>query len=566
MTPAKLMQYATALARAALVWMAPAWAGSARAAASKAASARGPAGAAFASAVRPGAALTGDILTRAALAAAVFALCAGLACAVQAKTLRIAHQDDPASLNSMPENEAFALGAYGWVYETLAAYDKDLKLTPMLAQSWENPEPTKWIFHLRKGVLFHDGSPFTADDVIFSWRRSLGEKPSAGRGLKAADIAKLDDYAIEVTTPAADPILPREWALLHIMNEHGSGTGPFMATDRRPGIQTRFERFERYWDEHMPTNVTDIVFQTMPQAPARLAALLAAEADVSAPMPMEDWRALQEDPDAQLLAIPAAQVVFIGMDQHRDELPDSSVKGKNPFKDKRVRQALSLAIDTEAINQDIMRGAARPTGTLIFDKVNGYDPSFGAPYPSNPDKARKLLADADYAGGFSVNLDCPRGRYPQDEEICAAIARMLADVGVEVRLAAPGASGGTAPLPAANHSSMYLMGWTPRSMDAAGALDSLASCRDSHASGRPGGQYNLGGYCNREIDALAAKISVETDHIKRNAMIKEAYGILRNDYAYLPLHQPPMSWGVRRGVRLEQRADGVLDIRGAVMP
>ena len=530
--------------------------------------------------------MTSKPMSYAALAVA-FGLAAGLPLAGQAKELRVAYPDDIPSLDPMVSGAAFPLGAQGWFYETLTGYDKDLKLTPVLAQNWENPEPTKWVFHLRQDVLFHDGSPFTAEDVIFSWQRSLAAASGASPALEAADITKLDDHTIEVTTTAPNPMLPRAWAELHIMSKawarrhkaasapkapgggstyaslHENGTGPFVVVDRQPGVQTRLKRYDGYWDARMPTNVTDIVFRPVAQAPARMAALQRGELDLAAPLSIEDWqRAGDSSNNIRVWATHRAQVVFIGMDQHRDELLFSSVTGKNPFKDKRVRQAVSLAIDAGAINQTVMHGLAMPTGTLISRQVNGYDPSFATPYPNDPEKSRKLLADAGYTSGFSIRLDCPSGRYEQDAEICAAIADMLARIGVTVHLPLQKTSGSAALPPAGSHSSMYLMGWTPRYLDAAAALGSLVSCRDGPASGD---QYNLGGYCNREIEALTAKINVEIDQIRRNAMIKEAFGILHNDFGYLPLHQPPMLWATRQGVKLHHRPDGVLDVRDVIV-
>lgn len=524
--------------------------------------------------------------------AATLALSLGLGqtADVQAKTLKWAYQGDMMSLDPMSLNETFTLGFQGWFYETLTAYDKDLKLVPQLAERWENPEPTKWIFHLRKGVKFHDGSPFTADDVIFSWKRSLTPgSDMKGYGAKAAEINKIDDHTVEVITPTPNPILPRDWTFLYIMskswaekhntteatnvkggesnyaNLHENGTGPFMVVDRAPDVKTTLKRFDDYWNKDMPTNVTEVVFQPISQESTRVAALISGEMDLVMPVPVQDWPRLESEPNVEVLNEPEARAVFIGMDQHRDELLFSDVKGKNPFKDKRVRQAIDLTVDTKLINEKIMRGAAKPLGTLIADKINGYDESFGAPYETDIEKAKKLLADAGYPDGFSVQLDCPNDRYVNDEKVCQAVASMLARIGIKIDLLAQTKSKYFAKvlLQAGNNTSMYLLGWTPSSIDAANALTNLVACRDTKAGQ---GQFNLGGYCNKEIDALTAKIEVETDQAKRNNMIKEAFTMLRNDYGYLPLHQQPMSWGVRKGIKVAQRADDVLDIRNVVMP
>ncbi len=529
------------------------------------------------------------LLKHSAIAAAL-ALSVGLSQSVDAKTLRWSYQGDMMSLDPMALNETFTLGFQSWFYETLTAYDKDLKLVPMLAEKWENPEPTKWVFHLRKGVKFHDGSPFTADDVIFSWKRS--QTPGSDMkayGAKAADIKKIDDHTVEVTTPTPNPILPRDWTFLYMMskswaeknktteatnvkggesnyaNLHENGTGPFVIVDRQPDVKTTLKRFDQYWNKDLPTNVTDIVFQPISQESTRVAALISGEMDIVIPVPVQDWPRLEKEPNVQVMNEPEARTVFIGMDQHRDELLFSNVKGKNPFKDKRVRQAVDLAVDTNVINQKIMRGAAKPLGTLIGDKINGFDESFGTPYKPDVAKAKQLLTDAGYPDGFSVQLDCPNDRYVNDEKVCQAVASMLARVGIKIDLLAQTKSKYFAKilLQAGNNTSMYMLGWTPSSIDAANSLTNLVACRDPKTAT---GQFNLGGYCNKEIDALTAKIDVETVQAKRNAMIKEAFTMLHNDYGYLPLHQQPMSWGIKKGIKLAQRADDVLDIRNVVMP
>jgi peptide/nickel transport system substrate-binding protein len=495
-------------------------------------------------------------LKQAALAAAIAASLAFSAGAA-AKTFHWSYQGDATSMDPMALNETFTLGFQGNIYETLAGYDGNLKLTPLLAESWENPEPTKWVFKLRKGVKFHDGSPFTADDVIFSWKRSLTPgSDMKGYGAKASDIKKIDDYTIEVTTPTPNPILPREWVFLYIMskswseknktteatnvkgdnqgnyaNLNANGTGPFMLASRQPDVKTVLKRYDGYWNKNIKTNVDEVIFQPITQEATRVAALISGEMDLVQPVPVQDWKRLEDAKGVKPLTAPEARAIFIGMDQDRDELLFSDVKGKNPFKDPKVREAVVLAVDTKAINEKIMRGAAKPLGSLIATAINGYDDSFGAPYKPDPERAKKLLAEAGYPKGFTVTMDCPNDRYVNDEK--------------------------------ANQTLFYLGGGTPSSTDAHNTLLNLASCRNAKTAA---GQFNLGGYCNKKVDELTDKIGVETDQAKRNAMIKEAFEIVRNDYGYLPLHQQPMSWGVKDNIQVIQRADDVLDLRDVVLP
>jgi peptide/nickel transport system substrate-binding protein len=518
-----------------------------------------------------------------ALAASAYSAAAG------ARTLHWAYQGDATSMDPMALNETFTLGFQGNIYETLFGYDKDLKLVPVLAESWSNPEPTKWLVHLRKGVKFHDGSPFTADDVIFSWKRSLTPgSDMKGYGALVADIKKTDDYTIEITTAKPDPIFPREWSLLYIMskswseknntaeatnvkggqgnyaNLHANGTGPFMLVDRQPDVKTTLKRFPDYWDKKVKTNVDEVIFQPITQESTRVAALISGEMDIVQPVPVQDWERLKGTKGVKVLNAPEDRAIFIGMDQFRDELLYSNVKGKNPFKDPKVRQAVVLAVDTNAINQKIMRGAAKPLGSLIATSINGYDDSFGAPIKPDPALAKKLLAEAGYPNGFEVTLNCPNDRYVNDEKVCQAVAGMLTHVGIKINLLAETKSKYFAKvLPqAGNLTSMYLLGWSPSSVDADNALVNLLHCPD----GKGLGQFNFGHYCNKDLDAIEQQIGGETDQAKRNALIKHAFLLARKDWAYLPLHQQPLSWGVRDTLQVAQRADDVLDLRNVVMP
>jgi peptide/nickel transport system substrate-binding protein len=296
--------------------------------------------------------------------------------AANARTLHWAYQGDVQSMDPMALNETFTLGFQGNIYESLFGYDKDLKLVPMLAESWSNPEPTKWVVHLRKGVKFHDGSPFTADDVIFSWKRSLTPgSDMKGYGSKAADIKKVDDNTVEITTAGPVPILPREWTLLYMMskswsekngtteatnvkggqgnyaNLHANGTGPFMLADRQPDVKTTLKRNPDYWDKKIKTNVDEVAFQPITQDSTRVAALVSGDMDIVQPVPVQDWDRLKGTKGIKVLNAPEIRSIFMGMDQFRDELLYSNVKGKNPFKDVRVREAVVLAVDTVSVPQ-----------------------------------------------------------------------------------------------------------------------------------------------------------------------------------------------------------------------
>jgi peptide/nickel transport system substrate-binding protein len=249
-------------------------------------------------------------------------------------------------------------------------------------------------------------------------------------------------------------------------------------------------------------------------------------------------------------------VIFLGMDQKRDELVGSNVKGKNPFKDKRVRQAFYQAIDIEGIKRTVMRGASAPTALLVGPGINGFVPELNKRLPYDPEAAKKLLAEAGYPNGFEVTMNCPNDRYVNDAGICQAVAANLARVGVKINLAAE-TKGTYFPKILRRDTSFYMLGWTPTTYDSHNALNALTACPDDKGAG----QFNLGAYCNPKLDALTTKIQAETDKAKRNAMIKEAFEIHSADIGHLPVHQQALAWAVAKNVDMVQLGDNFMHFK-----
>jgi peptide/nickel transport system substrate-binding protein len=252
---------------------------------------------------------------------------------------------------------------------------------------------------------------------------------------------------------------------------------------------------------------------------------------------------------------PELRTIFLGMDQVRDELLYSSVKGKNPFKDIRVREAFYKAVDIELIKNRVMRGLSTPSALMVAPQLFSLSKGFTRP-KLDPDGAKKLLADAGYPDGFEVTMDCPNDRYVNDSAICQAVVGMLARIGVKVNLLAQPKQQYFAKVlkPGGFQTSFYLLGWTPASMDSHNVLHDIMGCRDD-AKDATRGEANLGGYCNKELDALTDKIQVETDTAKRDQLIKQAFEIGMKDYGYIPLHQQALAWGVSKKVKMTQRPD-----------
>jgi len=506
-----------------------------------------------------------------------------LATGVQAKTLRTSDQGDALSMDPHSLNETTQLGFTHNIFEPLVARDAQLKPTPALATSWKQTAPTVWRFELRRGVSFHDGTPFTADDVVFSFQRAA-DPGSDMRGTvgQIKEVRKLDASTVEIVTTVPVPILPDQLTLFYIMSRvwceannatkpvdkrkgvenaasvRANGTGPFRLRSREPGVRTVLARNPQYWDK-IEGNVTEVVWTPIGNDATRVAALKSGEIDLMQPVPVQDAERLKQDPNLKVLQGAELRTIFLGMDSKRDELLFSNIKGKNPFKDRRVRQAVYQAIDVEAIRTRIKRGAGTPTNLMIAPGVNGFVAELNKRPPFDPEASKKLLADAGYPNGFEVKMNCPNDRYVNDGEICQAVAGMLARVGIKINLEAE-SKATYFPKILSRNTSFYLLGWTPTTYDAHNTLYNIMATPQ-------GGQgvFNLGSWSNARFDELTTQIGVETDQARRNAMIAESMKIHAEDFGHVPLHQQALAWGLRRNVSILQRADNIILYRTAVI-
>ncbi|MEQ8248925.1 MAG: ABC transporter substrate-binding protein [Alphaproteobacteria bacterium] len=507
-----------------------------------------------------------------------------------AKDFRFAFQADANSMDPYNVNESFTLGFQGNIYEGLIARGPDIQIEPSLATEWEVLEPTRWRFKLREGVTFHDGRAFTADDVVFSAERVQKEGSDLkGRltGGGVVSVTKVDDHTVDIVTAKPNPILHVEWETWAIMSKgwaeefnatnpqavtgseenyatrNANGTGPFILESREVDVRTVLRVNPNWWDKaNLKSNVDRVILTPIGADATRVAALLSGELDMAYPIPVQDIDRVERGASTRVLVGPELRTIYFGLDQFRDELLYSDVKGKNPFKDKRVRQALYQAIDIDAIKDKVMRGLSNPSAMMVGPGVAGFDESIQR-LPFDPDASKTLLSEAGYPNGFSVTLDCPNDRYVNDEAICQATVSMLARIGVKVDLNALPRSQYFAKILAPKmETSFFLLGWTPGSYDSYNPLFLLLGCQD--ATGK--GQFNLGRYCNPEVDALSAEILSETDDAKRNALVAQAWAKTIADVAYLPLHQQALAWGVSNKVTdIAQRGDNVFHARHVVM-
>ncbi|BBK40583.1 ABC transporter substrate-binding protein [Allostella vacuolata] len=503
------------------------------------------------------------------VAAAATALILGAG--AEAKTFRFSTSGDVNGLDPHLNNETPTNAMKHNLYEGLVYRNNKLEIEPALATEWQQTDPTTWRFKLRHGVTFHDGTPFTADDFIFSVKRSAATT-SAMRIFTQTirEVRRVDDHTIDIETKTPDPILLSSLGYIWVMsrawaeknntaepvqgivgnesyaNVHANGTGPFRIIDRVPDTRTVLVPNEKWWGKPQH-NLTRVEFRPIANAATRVAALLSGELDMMYPVPLQDVPRLKRTAGVKVLEGPELRTIYIGFDQFRDELLDMPGSGKNPFKDRRVREAFYRAIDVNAIHRVVMRGASTPTGLLIAPGINGFSKELNERTPFDPEGAKKLLAEAGYAAGFTVTMDCSNDRYVNDEAICQAIAPMLARVGVNLKLNIQTKSKyfDKIGIRQGFNTSFFLHGWTPGTYDAHNALMALVHTRDQKAGT---GTTNNGRYSNSKVDALIARIGVEPDQEKRTGFIHEAFRLAKADFSHIPVHQQALAWAVRDSV------------------
>jgi len=509
----------------------------------------------------------------AALAAAVAALAIS-AVPGHAATLRWAAQNDLLTMDPHSQNHSTTHSLLQHVYEGLTRYTKDFQVEPCLATSWQQITPTHWRFNLRKGVKFHDGSPFTADDVVFSYGRLM--QPQGTNQIYASNIKemkKVDDYTVDAILSGPDPVMLRLLTDFRIMSKiwsvknkseniqdykvreetyasrNANGTGPYVLKLWEPDKRVVFTANTAWWDK-MPGNVTEVIYTPIKSDATRVSALLSGDVDLVTDLPTQDVARLHGDPKVKVLDGAENRTIFIGMDQFSPELLYSNVKGKNPFKDVRVRKALNLAVDREAIKRVTMRGLSIPAAIMVPPGVHGHSNDIDKVAPADVEGAKKLLAEAGYPNGFEFGLDCPNNRYVNDEKICQALVGMWARAGLTVKLNAQPMASFIAKVQNFDHST-YMLGWGVATFDALFSLQSLLHTKTKGADG----SFNLGRVSDAKLDALIDASKTEMDPKKRDQQLRDALVLTRDNYYYVPLHHQLRPWAMKKNVSTVYKAD-----------
>ncbi len=497
------------------------------------------------------------------------ALTAAALCTIsvaEAKTLRWAGQGDALTLDPHSQNEGPTTAMNVHIYDTLILRNPALEKVPGLALSWKTVASDVWEFKLRPDVKFSDGTPFTADDVVFSYQRALSPSSDFRSYISSIkEVKALDPLTVHIVTVGPNPILPdyttnilimsKAWSEKHNITKPQSfkdkeetfavrnamGTGPFTVKQRDPDVRTVLAKNPNFWGGKEFTAYPDEIVYTPIKEPAtRVAALISGQVDFVLDAPLQDIARIKQTAGLKTLETAQIRSIFLGLDIASPELKYSDVKGKNPFADKRVREAMYKAIDENTIKAKVMRNFAAPAGIVTAPGVHGYTTELDKRPKFDVTAAKHLMTEAGYTQGFSVTLDRPNDRYNNDEQICQAVVGMLSQIGIKVELQSRSKTLHFPKLQKKD-SSFYMVGWGVPTLDSHYVFTFLYQTND--AAKKIGG-WNYTGYSNAKLDALTDAMLTEVDQAKRDKMIADAWAIAVADIVYLPLHHQVIVWSM----------------------
>lgn len=484
-----------------------------------------------------------------------------------AETIRWARVADALTLDPHSQNEGPTSTVLHHIYETLVRRDTDGSLQPRLATEWSihADDPTVWVVKLREGVTFHDGSPMTAEDVVFSFDRVRHES-SGFRALHTAvtGATAVDDFTVHIQMAGPSPLYVQNLTNFFIMDSgwaqsndvlvpqnfaageenfavrNANGTGPYSLVSRDPEVRTVLAHYEGHWAEK--PQVTEIIYTPIAEAATRVAALLSGEVDVVQDVPVQDIDRLEQTDGVRVVTGPENRNIFFAYDVTSPKLASANVDD-NPFSHADVREAMSLALDRDAIQQVVMRGQSQPSAAPMPPFVNGWREDLHAYSAPDYERAAELVK-AIYPDGFSLDMHCPNDRYLNDEAICQAYVGMLGRIGINANLVSQTRSLHF-PLIEKWETDFYLLGWGVPTFDSAYVFNFLLHSREEGF-----GSYNGSRYGNADVDAKIESLATMTDLDARNAVIAEIWDQVMEDRPILNVHNQLLAYAMRDGVNL----------------
>ena len=493
-----------------------------------------------------------------------------------AQELRIGLANDPTAMDPHYHNLSPNNSLLSHIFESLVGQDERQRLTPDLAESWKAIDATTWEFKLRKNVRFHDGTPFTADDVIFSFERAPnveGSPSSFGIYARGKQFSKVDDHTVHIKTAAPYPLMPNDVSQVFIISrKHGQGaktpdynsgkaavgTGPYKFVEYTPGNRIVVQRNDQYWGDKPAW--PRVIFRGIKSDPSRVAALLAGDVDMIEEVPATDMARLKKDPKVTIAQTVSNRIIYLHLDHFRDDSPFVQGKDgkpiKSPLRDVRVRKAISMAIDREAIISRVMEGQAIKAGQLLPEGFFGVSNKL-KPVAYDPNGAKKLLAEAGVPNGFRLTIHSPNDRYPNDARIAEAVGQMLSRIGIDTQVVTMTQGvffrdASTGSPDKGPKFSFILVGWGSGTGEASSPLKSLLATFDRD---KGMGASNRGRYSNPHVDKLINDALATNEDAKRAALLAQATEVAIEDVGIIPLHYQVNTWALRRGFSYKPRTD-----------
>jgi len=487
-----------------------------------------------------------------------------------AATLRWAARSDVFSMDPNSVPSTLNIGFLNHMYEGLIRYSPTFEIEPALATHWELIDKKYWRFTLRQGVKFHNGADFNADDVVASMNRvSDPASPLRGNIPLYAGVRKVDDYTVDIEVSAPAALFLNDMTNIFMFDAdwlkdnnaekptdiasgtenyatyNVNGTGPFRLESRMRDSKTVLVPNDDWWDEKKH-NLDRIEYIPIASAATRVAALLAGEIDLMDAAPIQDLPRLQATPNVKVNTRHEFRVVFISFSR-RETLHDGS---PNPFRDIRVRQAFEASIDRDLINARVMRGLARPTGSLIAPELPGYLAELDTYRPADPQRARQLLKEAGHEN-LAFTYVCSNDEAVNEEDICLGVANMLKRGGFQPNIDI-GPRATSLPKRMSGQADVFNLSWANEpTLDAYSFLSQILFSRSGSK-----GVSNWGGWSYPELDALVLQAENEPDNTRRVALEGQALKIAKEDVTLVPLHQQPIAWGMLNTVeQIDFRAD-----------
>ncbi|MAV46672.1 MAG: ABC transporter substrate-binding protein [Alphaproteobacteria bacterium TMED89] len=484
------------------------------------------------------------------------------ASAASAETIRWARAGDSLTLDPHSQNEGPTHALAHQIYDPLLQRDMAGAIIPALATEWATlpGNPNVWRFKLREGVTFHDGAAFDAEDVVFSLNRAKADTSEMQELLASViDIRAVDAYTVDLETEGANPLMinnltntfmmDKGWAeandvakpLDHNAGEttyatsNTNGTGAFMLVSRSVDEKTVLQANPNYWGADIyPHQVSEIIYTPIQSSATRVAALLSGEVDIIQDVPVQDLGRVGATDGLKVVTAAQNRVIFFGVD---------NVDG--PTADVRVRQAMNMAINRDAIQQIVMRDQSDPTGVIMPPFVNGWTEALNEFPAYDLDAAKALMAEAGYGDGFDIALNCPNDRYINDEAICQAAVGMMGQIGINVTLdARPKAQ--HFPFIKEGNSDFWMLGWGVPTFDSHYIFNYLL-----HTNIGSRGSWNPTGFSNAEVDEMIVSLESETDLAVRDATIAKIWDIVQAEQVHLPIHNQVLNWGMKDGINFD---------------